>query len=145
MQPSNILFACTLNAVRSPMAAALMRHLAGEGIYVESAGVKAGALDPLAVEAMEEIGLKIGQHRPRCFEDLEDGSFDLVITLSPEAQHKAVELTRTAATEVEYWPTIDPTAVEGSREQRLAAYRAVRDQLLGRLKQRFSGPSGPNS
>ena len=138
MAPSNVLFACTLNAVRSPMAAALMRHLAGERIYVESAGVRAGALDPLAVEAMEEIGLKIGQHRPRCFEDLEDGSFDLVITLSPEAQHKAVELTRTAATEVEYWPTIDPTAVEGSREQRLAAYRAVRDQLLDRLKQRFS-------
>lgn len=145
MAPTNILFACTLNAVRSPMAAALMRHLTGEGIYVESAGVKAGALDPLAVEAMEEIGLKIGQHRPRCFEDLEDGSFDLVITLSPEAQHKAVELTRTAATQVEYWPTIDPTAVEGSREQRLAAYRAVRDQLAERLKQRFSGLSGPDS
>lgn len=145
MAPTNILFACTLNAVRSPMAAALMRHLTGEGIYVESAGVRAGALDPLAVEAMEEIGLKIGQHRPRCFEDLEDGSFDLVITLSPEAQHKAVELTRTAATEVEYWPTIDPTAVEGSREQRLAAYRAVRDQLAERLKQRFSGLSGPDS
>ncbi len=145
MAPTNILFACTLNAVRSPMAAALMRRLTGEGVYVESAGVKAGALDPLAVEAMEEIGLKIGQHRPRCFEDLEDGSFDLVITLSPEAQHKAVELTRTAATEVEYWPTIDPTAVEGSREQRLAAYRAVRDQLAERLKQRFSGLSGPDS
>lgn len=145
MTPTNILFACTLNAVRSPMAAALMRRLAGEGLYVESAGVKAGALDPLAVEAMEEIGLKIGQHRPRCFEDLEDGSFDLVITLSPEAQHKAVELTRTAATLVEYWPTIDPTAVEGSREQRLAAYRAVRDQLAERLKQRFSGLSASNS
>jgi protein-tyrosine-phosphatase len=145
MAPSNVLFACTLNAVRSPMAAALMRHLAGERIYVESAGVRAGALDPLAVEAMEEIGLKIGQHQPRCFEDLEDGSFDLVITLSPEAQHKAVELTRTAATEVEYWPTIDPTAVEGSREQRLAAYRAVRDQLLDRLKQRFSSLSAGDS
>ena len=145
MAPSNVLFACTLNAVRSPMAAALMRHLAGERIYVESAGVRAGALDPLAVEAMEEIGLKIGQHQPRCFEDLEDGSFDLVITLSPEAQHKAVELTRTAATEVEYWPTIDPTAVEGSREQRLAAYRAVRDQLAERLKQRFSSLSAGDS
>jgi protein-tyrosine-phosphatase len=145
MAPSNVLFACTLNAVRSPMAAALMRHLAGERIYVESAGVRAGALDPLAVEAMEEIGLKIGQHQPRCFEDLEDSSFDLVITLSPEAQHKAVELTRTAATEVEYWPTIDPTAVEGSREQRLAAYRAVRDQLLDRLKQRFSSLSAGDS
>ena len=145
MAPSNVLFACTLNAVRSPMAAALMRHLAGARIYVDSAGVRAGALDPLAVEAMEEIGLKIGQHQPRCFEDLEDGSFDLVITLSPEAQHKAVELTRTAATEVEYWPTIDPTAVEGSREQRLAAYRAVRDQLAERLKQRFSSLSAGDS
>jgi protein-tyrosine-phosphatase len=135
--PSAILFACTMNSVRSPMAAALMRHLTAKGVYVESAGVRAGALDPLAVEAMEEIGLEIGKHKPRRFEDLEDGSFDLVITLSPEAQHKAVELTRTAATKVEYWPTIDPTAVEGSREQRLAAYRAVRDQLLERLKKRF--------
>ena len=132
-----VLIACTLNAVRSPMAAAILRHLAGQKIYVESAGVRAGELDPLAVAAMEEIGLEIGRHRPRCFEDLEDGSFDLVITLSPEAQHKAVELTRTAATRVEYWPTLDPTAVEGSREQRLVAYRLVRDQLMERLKQRF--------
>ena len=132
-----VLIACTMNAVRSPMAAAILRHLAGRRLYVESAGVRAGMLDPLAVEAMEEIGLEIGKHRPRCFEDLEDGSFDLVITLSPEAQHKAMELTRTAATRVEYWPTLDPTAVEGSREQRLHAYRAVRDQLMERLKARF--------
>jgi protein-tyrosine-phosphatase len=140
-----ILFACTMNAVRSPMAAALMRHLSAKSIYVESAGVRAGALDPLAVEVMEEIGLEIGKHRPRRFEDLEDGSFDLVITLSPEAQHKAVELTRTAATKVEYWPTMDPTAVEGSREQRLIAYRAVRDQLLERLKQRFLSPAAADT
>ena len=132
-----MLIACTMNAVRSPMAAAMLRHLAGQRLYVESAGVRAGELDPLAVEAMEEIGLEIGKHKPRCFEDLEDGSFDLVITLSPEAQHKAMELTRTAATRVEYWPTMDPTAVEGSREQRLLAYRGVRDQLMDRLKQRF--------
>jgi len=135
-----ILFACTMNAVRSPMAAALLRHLAGRDVYIESAGVRAGELDPLAVEAMDEIGLAIKAHKPRRFEELEDGSFDLVITLSPEAQHKAVEMTRTAATQVEYWPTMDPTAVEGSREQRLAAYRAVRDQLLERLKGRFTAP-----
>src|SRR5476651_1225668 len=85
-----VLFACTMNAVRSPMAAALLRHLTQGGVYIESAGVKAGELDPLAVAAMEEIGLEIAQHRPRCFEDLEDGSFDLVITLSPEAQHKEI-------------------------------------------------------
>ena len=132
-----VLFACTLNAVRSPMAAALLRHLTRGELYIESAGVKAGTLDALAVEAMDEIGLAIGKHTPRRFEDLEDGSFDLVITLSPEAQHKAMELTRTAATQVEYWPTMDPTAVEGSREQRLLAYRAVRDTLMERLKQRF--------
>jgi len=129
-----------MNAVRSPMAAALLRHLAGRDVYIESAGVRAGELDPLAVEAMDEIGLAIKAHKPRRFEELEDGSFDLVITLSPEAQHKAVEMTRTAATQVEYWPTMDPTAVEGSREQRLAAYRAVRDQLLERLKGRFTAP-----
>ncbi len=139
-----ILFACTMNAVRSPMAAALLRHLT-RGIYIESAGVKAGELDPLAVEAMGEIGLEIAKHKPRRFEDLEDGSFDLVITLSPEAQHKAVEMTRTAATRVEYWPTMDPTAVEGSREQRLAAYRAVRDQLMQRLKQRFLTPAAADT
>jgi len=132
-----VLFACTLNAVRSPMAAALLRHLTRGGIYIESAGVRAGDLDPLAVEVMDEVGLQIAKHKPRRFEDLEDGSFDLVITLSPEAQHKAVEMTRTAATRVEYWPTMDPTAVEGSREQRLMAYRTVRDQLLQRLKRRF--------
>ena len=132
-----VLIACTMNAVRSPMAAAMLRHLAAGKLYVESAGVRAGELDPMAVEVMEEVGLEIGKHRPRCFEDLEDGSFDLVITLSPEAQHKAMELTRTAATRVEYWPTLDPTAVEGSREQRLQAYRTVLDQLMERLKARF--------
>jgi len=132
-----VLIACTMNAVRSPMAAAMLRHLAGRRIYVESAGVRAGELDPLAVEAMEEIGLEIAGYKPQCFEDLEDGSFDLVITLSPEAQHRAMELTRTAATRVEYWPTLDPTAVEGSREQRLQAYRVVRDQLMERLRKRF--------
>jgi protein-tyrosine-phosphatase len=140
-----VLFACTMNAVRSPMAAVMLRHLTRGGIYIESAGVKAGDLDPLAVEVMGEIGLEIAKHKPRRFEDLEDGSFDLVVTLSPEAQHKAVELTRTAATRVEYWPTLDPTAVEGSREQRLVAYRAVRDQLMRRLKQRFLAPAAADT
>jgi len=122
-----------------------LRHLTRGAIHIESAGVKAGELDPLAVEVMGEIGLEIGRHRPRRFEDLEDGSFDLVITLSPEAQHKAMELTRTAATRVEYWPTMDPTATEGSREQRLLAYRSVRDQLMQRLKQRFLTPAAADT
>src|ERR1700685_1069086 len=124
--PGAILFACSQNAVRSPMAAAMMRHLYGRFVYIDSVGVHAGALDPFAVEAMEEIGIEIGKHKPRSFDDFEDTSFDLVITLSPEAHHQAMELTRTSAAEVEYWPTLDATAVEGSRDQRLDAYRVVR-------------------
>ena len=135
--PGAVLFACTFNSVRSPMAAAIMRHLFGRGVYVDSVGVRRGELDPLAVEAMEEIGIEIGKHKPKSFDEFEDTSFDLVVTLSPEAHHKAMELTRTSAAAVEYWPTQDPTAVEGSRDQQLAAYRAVRDELERRIQARF--------
>jgi protein-tyrosine-phosphatase len=94
---------------------------------------------------MEEIGIEIGKHRPHTFEDLGDGSFDLVVTLSPEAQHRAIELTRTSAVEVEYWPTIDPTAFEGSREQLLSAYRGVRDELHARIEKRFERRAAPDT
>jgi protein-tyrosine-phosphatase len=143
--PGAVLFACTLNSVRSPMAAALMRHLFGKFTYVESAGARAGVLDPFAVEVMEEIGIPIDGHKPRRIEDLEDTAFDLVITLSPEAQHKAVELTRTMAVDIEYWPTMDPTAVEGSRDRRLAEYRAVRDELMNRIRARFGKTIGSDT
>ena len=137
--PGAILFACTMNAVRSPMAAAIMRHLYGRFVFVESAGARLGELDLLAVEAMDEIGIEVGKHKPKRFEDLDDVSFDLIVTLSPEAHHKAMELTRVSAAEVEYWPTMDPTVAEGSREQRLEAYRAVRDGLMARIERRFAG------
>ena len=140
--PQAVLFACGLNAVRSPMAAALFKKLAGNAVYVGSAGVRKGELDPFAVAVMEETGHDIAKHRPMTFEELEDWeglNFDLIVTLSPEAHHKAIELTRTVAADVEYWPTVDPTDAEGSREQRLDAYRAVRDQLLARIHARFTG------
>jgi protein-tyrosine-phosphatase len=145
-RPQAVLFACGLNAVRSPMAAALMRHMFGRSAYVGSAGVRKGELDPFAVAAMDEIGLDITKHRPMTFEEVEDWeglNFDLIITLAPEAHHKALELTRTIAAEVEYWPTPDPTGTEGSREQRLDAYRAVRDHLAKRIAERFAvAPAG---
>jgi protein-tyrosine-phosphatase len=137
IKPASVLFVCTLNAVRSPMAAALLRAQSGRKIYVESAGVEAGALDPLAVEVMGEIGISMAAHHPRCFDDLQDGSFDLVIALSPEAEAHASELCRKSATQIEHWPTMDPTAVEGTPEQRRAAYRAVRDTLRRRIAERF--------
>ena len=135
--PGAILFACTMNSVRSPMAAAMMRHLFGKFVYIDAAGVRAGELDPMAVEVMEEIGIEIGKYHPKRFEDLVDSSFDLCITLSPEAQHRAVGLAHTSAIEIEYWPTLDPTIVEGSRDQRLDAYRAVRATLLRKIGDRF--------
>lgn len=139
--PQSILFACKTNSVRSPMAAALARSLLPE-VYIASAGVFRGEPDPFAVAAMEEIGLDLSIHRPLAFEDLEDGFFDLVVTLAPEAHHRAMELTRNDAVEVEYWPTPDATAVSGNREQQLSAYRDVRDMLTRRIRERFLGGPG---
>ena len=139
-RPQAVMFACGLNSLRSPMAAALLRQMLGGSIYVCSAGVRKGELDAFAVAAMEEIGIDIGAHRPMTFEDIEDMAglnFDLIVTLSPEAHHKALELTRTLAVDVEYWPTADPSVIEGSREQRMNAYREVRDQLRQRVRARF--------
>lgn len=135
--PASVLFACTENALRSPMAEAMMKHLHGHHVFVDSVGMRAGTLDGFAVEVMAEIGLDMSRHRPKTFDDLEDTSFDLVISLSPEAQHGAVELTRSSAAELELWPTFDPSIVEGGREARLTAYRQVRDQLMDRIRDRF--------
>lgn len=135
--PDAVLFACTMNAVRSPMAEALLKHLLGHRIYVDSVGVRKDEIDPFAVEVMEEIGIDLTKHKPKAFEDLEDTSYDLIISLSPEAQHKAVEMTRTMACDVEFWNTFDPTLVEGSREARLEAFRQVRDFLRKQIEKRF--------
>ena len=146
-RPHAVLFACGFNSVRSPMAAGLFKQMIGRATYVASAGVRKDELDPFAVAALEEVGIDISRHRPMTFEELEDWeglNFDLIVTLSPEAHHKALELTRTIAADVEYWPTPDPTAIEGTREQRLAAYREVRDQLTERIKSRFGWQAGGN-
>src|SRR5713226_5830773 len=140
-RPHAVLFACGQNSVRSPMAAALFKQLFGRSSYVGSAGVRKRDVDPFAVAAMDEVGLDIAKHRPMTFEELEawEGlNFDLIVTLSPEAHHKALDLTRTLAADVEYWPTLDPTGAEGNREQKLGAYREVCDTLLLRIRKRFS-------
>jgi protein-tyrosine-phosphatase len=139
--PLAVLFACGLNSVRSPIAAGLFAQMFGRAVYVGSAGVRKGELDPFAVAAMTEIGIDISRHKPVTFEELEEWeglNFDLIVTLSPEAHHRALELTRTSAVDVEYWPTPDPTGLEGSRAQRLDAYRQLRDQLLVRIRERFA-------
>ena len=138
-RPGSVLFACNFNSVRSPMAAGLGRHLFGDGIHFDSAGVRQGSVDGFAIAAMAELNIDISHHDAKTFDDLEDTSFDLVISLTPEAQHKAVELTRTMAVEVEYWPSLDPTGIDGSREVMLDAYRQVRDELQRHIMERFGG------
>jgi protein-tyrosine-phosphatase len=135
--PGSVLFCCTLNALRSPMAEGILKLLHGQRIFVDSVGVRSGDLDAFAIAVMDEIGLDISRHRAKTFDDLEDTSFDLIISLSPEAHHQALELTRTMACEVEFWNTLDPSIIEGSRETRLDAYRDVRDTLMRRIRERF--------
>ncbi|MFO1073525.1 MAG: arsenate reductase ArsC [Geminicoccaceae bacterium] len=142
--PGSILFACTHNAIRSPMAEAIMRYLHGRQVYVQSAGVRAGELDPFAVVVMDELGIDLSRHAPRNFEELEDDYFDVVVSLSPEAQHKAVELTRTSHCELEFWRMPDPSLVEGTREVRLDAYRSLRDTLMRRIRDRFPLAGAPD-
>ena len=145
--PQAVLFACGLNSVRSPMAESLLKQMIPQGLYVRSAGVRKGELDPFAVAVMAELGQDISGHKPMTFEELDDWeglNFDLIVTLSPEAHHKALELTRTLAVDVEYWPTADPTGTEGSREQRLDSYRELRDFLMARIKKRFGWRPGVN-
>src|ERR1700680_4545571 len=139
--PQAVLFACGLNSVRSPMAASLLQHMFPHALYVKSAGVKKGELDPFVVAVMAELGQDISGHKPITFEELEDWeglNFDLIITLSPEAHHRALDLTRTVAADVAYWPAPDPTGTDGSREQKLEPYREVCDALLLRIRKRFS-------
>ena len=139
--PQAVLFSCGQNSVRSPMAESLLQQMFPKALYVRSAGVRKGELDPFAVSVMAELGQDISRHKPITFDELEDWeglNFDLIITLAPEAHHKALELTRTMAADVEYWPTHDPTGAEGNREQKLQAYREVCDGLLLRIRKRFS-------
>ena len=138
--PGAVLFACNHNRVRSPMAEGLMKLMYGAQVYVDSCGLRLDedeGADPFAVAVVGELGFDLSRHRPKTFDTLDDDNFDLVISLTPEAQHRAVELSRGRAVDLEYWPTPDPTLALGPREAVLEAYRATRDGLAERIRQRF--------
>jgi protein-tyrosine-phosphatase len=137
--PPSVLFMCGMNSVRSPIAEHLARRMLPASTFVASAGVRAGERDPFVDMVLAEEELSLEGRQPRTIEDLEDHYFDLIITLSPEAHHAALELTRSMAVDVEYWPMPDPTIVSGTREQIMAAYRDVRDRLRLRIAARFGG------
>ena len=141
--PGSVLFACTLNAIRSPMAAAILKFFHGRRIYVDSVGVRAGEPDLFVSEVLDEVGITLKGHVTQDFDQLQDDFFDVVVSLSPEAHHRAVEFMRDAAVEVEFCRMPDPSLVTGNREQRLDAYRALRDQLMERIYRRFPPAGSP--
>ena len=134
-----------MNAVRSPMAELLARRMLPPATFVASAGVHRGERDPFVDAVLAEDDLSLGERQPRAMDDLEDDYFDLIVTLAPEAHHAALELTRSLAVDVEYWPMPDPTDVGGRREQILAAYRDVRERLKARISRRFLLPDAKNA
>lgn len=132
----SVLFVCRHNAIRSPMAAALARA-ASPTTYIRSAGLESGEPDPFAVAVMAELGLDISKRKPRTLDELADTSFDLVVTLAPEAHHHVLDMARTESFDVAYWPTLDPSGSHGSREQIMESYRAVRDALRDQVDRLF--------
>jgi protein-tyrosine-phosphatase len=145
--PQAVLFCCDHNAVRSPMAEAMMKKFYGQRAYVQSAGViNDMEVDGFSIAVCAELGVELSRHRSRSFEEMQTlgedlGQFDLIIALSPASQRAALELTKTSHLAVEYWPIIDPTALGEGREAKLAAYRQARDQIKTRMIDRFGPPS----
>jgi protein-tyrosine-phosphatase len=127
-----------MNAIRSPMAEVLARKALPAGTFIASAGVRAGQRDPFVDAVLDEKGLSLGQRQPQRLDDMEDAYFDLIVTLAPEAHHAALELTRSLAVDVEYWPTADPSTATGTRERIMDAYRDVRDRLEARITERLA-------
>ena len=135
--PSSVLFACTMNSVRSVMAEGILKKLCGDKIYIDSVGKQAGDKNGYMIEVMLEIGIDLSNHRSKTFVSLDDTSFDMIISLSPEAHHAAVELTRWMSCELIYWPTFDPDAIRGRRETRLVGFRQIRDDLIDKIETKF--------
>ena len=146
--PSAVLFCCDHNAVRSPMAEGMMKQFYGQRVYVQSAGVKNDMeVDGFSIAVCEEIGIELGRHRSRSFEEMQQwgddlGQFDLIVALSPASQRMALELTRTHHVDVEYWPILDPTGLGETRDAKLSAYAQARDQIRDRILARFGPPAG---
>jgi len=134
--PKAVLFACDLNRVRSPMAAALLQRLCGEKMRVESCGLEpAEDIDPFVLSVMGEWGLDLAAHRPKSFEVLSQEPFDLLISLTPQAQARAAGFARERPMEIEYWPTSDPKLESGARGNSCANSlpEPVGDAALGQV------------
>ena len=139
-RPGSVLFMCNMNSIRSPMAAAMVRHMYGTSIYVRSVGVEGGKTDGFMVTVMTEIGIDVSSHAAKQFFDLGDSNFDVLIALSAKANRYAEELSLTRAIDIEFWPLQDPSLAIGNRDVRLETYRDVRNSIIRLIIDRFGPP-----
>ena len=130
---SSVLFACNINAVRSAMAEALIKTRFPGQIFTDSCGVAPGQQDGFAIAVMEEIGIDLSAHQPKGFDDLDCEFYDVIISFSPEAHEQARRITHKIDCQALYWPVDNLAGLQGSREERLRAYRAVRDDIAAKL------------
>jgi arsenate reductase len=126
-----VLILCTGNSARSQMGEGILRHEGGESYDVFSAGVKPTHVRAEAIAAMQEVGIDISGHRSKSVDDLAGQSFDYVITVCDNARDNC-PVFPAKATQI-HWSLEDPAAVEGTAEQRLAAFRRIRDELRGHV------------
>ena len=130
-EPRHVLFACSLNAVRSPMAEGILRHLAGKRMKVRSAGVRVGDVDRYSETVMSELGIDISHHRSKSLDDLGGEQFDLVITVCDNAAEQCPMFP--GSIEILHISFPDPAKAKGSEEEILAEFRQVRDDLREKL------------
>ena len=131
MTPRRVLFLCTHNSARSQMAEGLLRELGGGGFEAHSAGTEATHVRPLAIRAMEEIGIDIGAQRSKTLDEYAGQPFDLVVTVCDEAR-EACPYFPGARAQI-HWSLPDPSKATGTEESRLAVFRGVRDELRRRI------------
>lgn len=135
--PSSVLFVCTLNSIRSPMAEGIMKKLYGADIYIQSCGLEAGELNDLMVSVMGEKGIDMSDHSSKSLDDLGDMSFDVAIAFTQDVAEALKAVFVDADTQIDIWPTPDPTAGDLNVRAMMDNYRAVRDTIMQRIKRKF--------
>ena len=141
--PGTVLFACTHNMIRSPIAEGLTKAMFPNKVFVDSCGIYKGAPDGFVITVMEEIGIDMLSHQPKNFADLENEYFDLIICFSAESYEVAKDFADGKSSEVIYWPVFDAALASDVREERLAAYRQVRDTISDQLNKQFNALIAP--
>ena len=130
-----LLVLCTGNSARSQMGEGLFRQEGRGGYEVESAGTKPSQVRPEAIAVMKELGIDISGHRSKSVNEFDGQSFDYVVTVCDNARDNCPVFP--AGTERIHWSFEDPAAVQGTEEQRISAFRRIRDQIHEKVRAFF--------